>query len=477
LKKIDKNDPLLKYGGYASIMTAIVIVVVIIVNLAVSQFDVKLDLTKNKLYTLSDDTITLLKGVNEDVNIYSVYAQGEEVKVVTEILDKYASYSKYIHVSNIDPYQNPAFVTKYSQNGVDVTAGSVVVATNKGSSVIPQDEVLDVKVDSNSQTSYYTGVKLENTLTGTIRKLTNGINEFAYEITGHGEAAFEDSLKKELGYSNIDVKSLDLLTENAVPDDCTVLIINGPTSDFSADELKAVKGYLDKGGKAFITIGMTMADMPNFASLLANYGLADSRKIVIEGSTDYVLSNNAIYLLPQLSSDNDITKKLVTAGTKVFIPAGELISRLGTVRSGVTIDTLAQSSSYAYAKDISALNNNDSAKNANDISGPLELALAVTDNDSKNGDSTCKIIVCASNSMTQSSVNEAVNGGNYTFITNAFSWLSGYEGAERSKSIGTQTYLNLTQSKAIVIMLICVIVIPLAILIAGFAVFFKRRNK
>ena len=52
MKKIDTNDPLLKYGGYASVMTAIVVVVVIVLNLAVSGFNIKFDLTKNKLYTL-----------------------------------------------------------------------------------------------------------------------------------------------------------------------------------------------------------------------------------------------------------------------------------------------------------------------------------------------------------------------------------------------------------------------------------------
>ena len=46
MKKINKNDPLIKYGGYASLMTAIVVVVVIILNMAVSQFDIKFDLTK-----------------------------------------------------------------------------------------------------------------------------------------------------------------------------------------------------------------------------------------------------------------------------------------------------------------------------------------------------------------------------------------------------------------------------------------------
>ncbi|MCI1930117.1 MAG: GldG family protein [Clostridia bacterium] len=476
MKKIDKNDPLLKYGGYASIMTAIVLVVIVIINLAVSQFDIKFDLTKNKLYTLSEDTVSLLKNLNEDVSIYSLYPDGEEVQVVTEILDKYASYSKHIHVSNVDPYKDPTFATKYSQNGNNVTAGSLVVTTAKGSSVIPQSEVMDVQVDSNSQTAYYTGVKVESSLTGTIRKLTSGLNEYAYELTGHGETVIGDNLKTEMGYSNIDVKSLDLLTEKAVPDDCSILIINGPTSDFSSAELDSIKAFLENGGKAFITIGMTIADMPNFASLLADYGIADSRKVVIEGSADYVLNNNAVYLLPQLNADHEICSKLVSAGTKVFIPACEMISRLQTVRNSVKIETLAQSSSSSYAKDIATLNT-DSSKTDSDPKGPMDLAVAISDTDSSGNEAGTKLIVCGSNTIDEDDINSIVNGGNFAFIMNSLNWLSGYQGADRSKSIGAQEYLNLTQSKAIIIMFVCVIIIPLAILIAGFVVFLRRRNK
>ena len=48
-KKATKNSSLLKYGGYASVMTAVVIVAVIIINLAVSSLNIQFDLTKTNL--------------------------------------------------------------------------------------------------------------------------------------------------------------------------------------------------------------------------------------------------------------------------------------------------------------------------------------------------------------------------------------------------------------------------------------------
>ena len=251
MKKIDKNDPLLKYGGYASVMTAIVVVVVIVLNLAVSGFNIKFDLTKNKLYTLSEDTISLLENLKEDVNVYSLYAEGQEISMVTQILDRYASYSGHVKVSNVDPYKDPAFTAKYSKNGEQATIGSVVVETAGGFSVIPQDQVTDITVDQASQTAYIKGIKIESVLTGTIRKLTNGASEAVYELIGHGETAFGESLKTELGYSGFEVKKLDLIKEGVIPEDCGVLIINGPSSDFSSGEADSIKQYLENGGKAF----------------------------------------------------------------------------------------------------------------------------------------------------------------------------------------------------------------------------------
>ena len=185
-EKVAKSSSALKYGSYASIMTSIVIVAVIVINLMVSSFDVKFDLTKNKLYSLSEDTITLVEGLDEDVTITSVYAEGSEITVITEILEKYATYSDKITIANADPYTNPAFAAKYAQHGDVVSIGSVVVETESGAyKIIPQDELADVYVDETTGDTYLQGLKLESVLTGAIRNLTSGEVEMILAHSGH----------------------------------------------------------------------------------------------------------------------------------------------------------------------------------------------------------------------------------------------------------------------------------------------------
>lgn len=51
---------------------------------------------------------------------------------------------------------------------------------------------------------------------------------------------------------NIEVADLSLLTEESVPEDADCLLINGPDSDLSQDEVEAIQAYLDTGGDLIV---------------------------------------------------------------------------------------------------------------------------------------------------------------------------------------------------------------------------------
>ena len=63
-------------------------------------------------------------------------------------------------------------------------------------------------------------------------------------------------------------------------------------------------------------------------------------------------------------------------------------------------------------------------------------------------------------------IKNIINGGNFGFILNCMEYLRGGDTSSYSKSIVADSYLQLSQSKAMIIMFGCVIVIPVAILIA-----------
>ena len=111
-KKADKKkimdsfkDKKFKYGGYATLLTAFVLAILVVVNLVVGQIPYKIDLTENRMFSLSDQTEKL---ENLDQEIESLaYISGSGNPTFDEILQRYRRINKNISITYIDPVKNP----------------------------------------------------------------------------------------------------------------------------------------------------------------------------------------------------------------------------------------------------------------------------------------------------------------------------------------------------------------------------------
>ena len=74
-----------KYGGYATLITAIVIAIVIVINLVVDQIDWKADLTQNQMFSLSDQTYKVLDSLKQDINIIGLYETGMRIVLLRKL--------------------------------------------------------------------------------------------------------------------------------------------------------------------------------------------------------------------------------------------------------------------------------------------------------------------------------------------------------------------------------------------------------
>ena len=116
----------------------------------------------------------------------------------------------------------------------------------------------------------------EKQITSAIYKLTAAEETYAYYTTNHGEQALTSSLTEALEAQNITAQPLDLLT-STIPDDCDLLIINDPTSDFASDglvdEISQLQTYLENGGRVLLTTN-GYDETPNLDAVMAQFGLA-----------------------------------------------------------------------------------------------------------------------------------------------------------------------------------------------------------
>lgn len=128
----------------------------------------------------------------------------------------------------------------------------------------------------------------------------------AYFTKNHGEKAdiaFSDILVRA-GYT---IDLIDLRSVSKVPEDCDLLVISNPTSDFEAaregprvrTEIERIKTYIEEGGNLYVSLDPVVKALPIFEKFLSDYGISYSTSVDKESKTyrNYVKDNdNAVSL-------------------------------------------------------------------------------------------------------------------------------------------------------------------------------------
>ena len=160
----------------------------------------------------------------------------------------------------------------------------------------------------------------------------------------------------------------------------------------------------------------------------------------------------------------------------VIISQAMPIQQTKVKKDTVKVESLLKTSDKAYAR--TDLTNNVVAKQANDISGPFDVAVAVTDEvDKTNTDKNAKLVVFSSPTILDQTLMQYSNGANIDLFLNSMNWLS-----ERKENITilpknlSVEALDMTQGQSLTIAAIAVIFIPGLIAVAGVCVWLRRRH-
>ena len=221
---IDKKS--LKNGSYSMGITAIVIAVLVVINLIVGQIPEKytqVDVSTQKLYTISDTTVKYLKDMNTDVTIYHIVQSGKEDSVLEKMLTRYEEESKHIKVEKKDPVLYPNFTSQYTSD--DVEDNSLIVVAGEKSKVISYSDLYETEMDYTTYQTNTTGFDGEGQIDSAISYVTSENLPVIYTLEGHEELELNSSLTDSLQKANYDVQSLNLLTQDAVPEDTGCLLI------------------------------------------------------------------------------------------------------------------------------------------------------------------------------------------------------------------------------------------------------------
>ena len=406
-----------KYGGHATLLTVIVVVLLIVLNLLVEQVPVKLDLTENRLFTLSEQTLQILDRLEQDVAIYGVAEPGKENRMVDEVARRYSRRTPRVSVEYLDPYRQPAFIRQFDPEGKGINEGSYIVASGDKYRVIDRWELFNINYQNPFQPEV-TGLVAEERFTSAIMYVTAEKNPKVYALKGHGEEELPLNLRERLRHENYELKELTLVGKEKLPEDLDLLLVFSPKRDLTVEEEEKIRNFLLPKMRPFHP-QLVRGGLPTFQSLLRSYGLK-LQPAVIVGDADRHAGNGMA--TPEMK-EHEILTPLVNERMPVLFPLAQALEILDVRRRSLEFTPLLTTSAKAWGK--VDPNPATAEKEPGDLDGPFTVAIAVVDKEwtEATWELETRLVVTA-NSQFLATQYLIQFPGNLNFIMNSLNWLS-----------------------------------------------------
>ncbi len=458
-----KNRP--KGGGRQRILqgvnlalyTLIGIAIIVLVNWFANRHNKRWDLTPNHEYSLSPQSVKILKGLKRNVTIYA-FDRKDAFSRRADLLGEYAGASHHVTVRYVDPDRQPALAKEY---GVQ-SYGTI--------------EVVSGKRHFQAQSTNEEGV------TNALIRVLMG-EKTIYFMQGHGERNVDGSgrdgfqnLKQELNNESYKVKTLMLFQKNEIPLNCEVLVIAGPKHDYLPPEIATIRKYIEGGGRALIMLDPGVK-LPNLDKLLADWGVKVRDDLVVDLNPVARLFGTTpdMPLIIKYGS-NPIVQPLQRTAT--LFPLSRSLEILKDAKGGATPEMLCETSGESFGVEgFNPSMKEVSYQPGRDIKGPLTLAVAdtITSQDGKGKKDEGRLVVTGTSLLGAN----AYLGfqGNEDLVMNMINWLSAEESliSIRPKPHEHQT-LDMNQQQMGRLLYLGVFGLPLAIILVGTGVWWRRRR-
>ena len=440
----------MRYGVNTAVAVALVLGATVVVQALSFRHSARWDLTENKRFSLSPQTIQLLGNLKTEVTAVAFYRGDQPGKRVAEdLLKQYARYANgKLTWKSVDPDREPGLARRY---GIE-SYGTIVLETKAKS-----EKVLDAE---------------EEKLTNGLVKVTREGKRTVYVIQGHGEHDLANTerpgfseAKSAMEKANYDVKPLALARAGKVPDDAMVVILAGPRNDLFPPELEALDGYLGRGGKLFAMVNPFQNE--GLKKYLVKYGFQlDDDLVVEQNPIGRLFGIGPEVPIVQQYESHAITRDM--SGISTLFPLTRSVTTLKTPPKGVNVQALARTSPESWGETNRAdLQRGVAQPDPQDLKGPLTVAAVATLD-------KARIVVYGTSSI---AANQFLNiQGNRDFFLNTVSWLAEEEDqiSIRPKDV-KQTPVFMSSNQAQAVFLLPIVVLPALVLVGGIVAVVRRR--
>jgi ABC-2 type transport system permease protein len=412
-------------------------VLLVVVNVSVNIHDIRFDVSRDKINTLSEQTLYILNNLKEDVTFHAVLNAGPSAQNFKRAIEQYSYYSRHIKYQILDKQEIGAKFESLT-----------LFYKNK-------------RVSISSLT--------EDDISSAIVSITRDIRKNIYFINSHGEPDIEDNsaegisfLTSKIRSYGYEVSSVDL--KKVLPKDKGLLIMLAPSKDINDLELKRINNFLSNGGSFILLFGppVSLTDFDpakKINTLLVGLGIRITDNIIIDPSSKKMGLGQAVVVTQDLSSKNLISSDLKDP---LILPYSRSLVLSKNSKS------LCKSSLTSWGGS-SVLSGKLVFDDKKDLKGPLDICAYTC----VSGDKGCLMVVGNSAFVTNKYINY---GSNYDLIMNAISFM-----LDDKELVFSRTRVDrpgyFIAGSIFVVGFFATYFIPFIMLVAGFLSYYRRKRR
>ena len=461
-----------RYGALASISVVVGLGILIAVNYLSARQNKRWDLTENRQYSLSDQTVKLLRELDAPVK-FVVFDQGENLDRFRPRLTEFAYHSDQVNVEYVDADRKPVQAKEYEIQAY----GTIVVEYMGRRERVTTDTEQDI--------------------TNALIKVLNPQERRVYFLSGHGEkdpadseragySSIADALKRE----NYQFEKLVLAQTNAIPDNATIVVIAGPRTDLLEGEINLLREYLStRAGKLLVLLDPPEPggnQLPMLQALLREWSIEPGNNLVIDASgVGQLFGGDASVPVAASYPRHTITEgfNLLTA-----YPLARSMATAADIPDGRSAQAIIETSNRSWAEtDLRPTGEVEMNEDRGDKPGPITVGVAVSAPaaeapkpaaDAPADDDTPKPetrIVAIGDSDFAANFALGIQGNSDLFM-NTINWLAQQEGliAIRPREPSDRR-LTLTESNVTSLRWLSLILVPALVFGAGVFTWYRRR--
>jgi ABC-2 type transport system permease protein len=420
------------------VLPAAVAAVALLVTIWGSGQHTLADLTEHETLTLTAITRDVVGALEDDVTIAAFVGRGDPGRVeAVSLLDRYARLSRHIETEVVDPDDEPGEVRRL---GIDTLLGGVAVQ---------RDDDIELAAGATEQD-----------ITSALARLVRGNDALLCLTTGHGEV--------DVTFPTYRTEEIDLLAGDAVPEDCSVVVVAGPQTALDDD---ALTEWVADDGKLLALLD-PVSDV-DLGDVLEPYGLGTRRGVVFEGDPDSIVNGDeSSPIIRRYSSAHPIVRNLPPT---YFPGVQEVTVDDSATAPGRTISRLADTSEISYLETKPLEPRFDPGE---DSGGPITIAAAVDESRVVSDEATARTRIVVVGDVDFATSDFAGAAANARFLSQAIGWLALDDDLiPLSSNLPEARPLDLTDARVTYARFLGVLAIPGLLLVGGAIVWAARRRR